>query len=144
MKGKERKSDCINNTLSDIVNRRVFKTRNFSKWSEKTGLPDEALCRAFGEMVRGLTDADLGGGVVKKRVPLPGRGKRGGARALIATNKNDRWFFVFGFEKKERENIQADELEGLQTMARDLLGLPEARLESSLREGILEEICREK
>jgi hypothetical protein len=43
--------------------------------------------------------ADLGGGIVKKRVGLAGRGKRGGARTLVATNKGNRWFFVYGFEK---------------------------------------------
>ena len=61
-------------------------------------------------MDRGLIDADLGGGIVKKRVGLAGRGKRSGARTLIATNKGDRWFFVFGFEKNERANIGDDEL----------------------------------
>ena len=38
-------------------------------------------------MVNGLVDADLGGGVVKKHVALPGRGKRGGARILVAIDK---------------------------------------------------------
>jgi len=56
----------------------------------KTELSDQALCDAVSEMERGLIDADLGGGVVKKRVPLPGRGKRGGTRTLVATNKSNR------------------------------------------------------
>ncbi len=68
----------------------------------KTELSDPVLCAAVEEMERGLIDADLGGGVVKKRVALPGRGKSGGARTLVATNKGNRWFFVFGFEKNER------------------------------------------
>ena len=38
-------------------------------------------------MVNGLVDADFGGGVVKKHVALPGRGKRGGARTLVAIDK---------------------------------------------------------
>ena len=45
---------------------------------------------------------------------LPGRGKSGGTRTLLATNRGDRWFFVFGFEKNVRSNIRADELELLQ------------------------------
>lgn len=65
----------------------------------KTDLTDQALCQAVTEMSQGLIDADLGGGVVKKRVGLAGRGKRGGIRTLIATNKGSRWFFVYGFEK---------------------------------------------
>ena len=72
-------------------------------------------------MVRGLIDADLGGGVVKKRIGLAGRGKRGGARTLVATNKGNRWFFVFGFEKNERANIADDELEALRDIAEQLL-----------------------
>ena len=78
---------------------RVFKTRHFARWTRKSGLSDRALCQAVDEMIAGLIDADLGGGLVKKRVGLPGRGKRGGARTLVATNKRSRWFFVFGFEK---------------------------------------------
>ena len=77
----------------------MFKTRHFCRWMRKTELTDKELCTAVAEMVQGLIDADLGGGVVKKRVGLAGRGKRGGARTLVATNKGSRWFFVFGFEK---------------------------------------------
>ena len=72
--------------------RRVFKTRHFSRWVRKTELTDRALCDAIVEMEKGLLDADLGGDVVKKRVPLPGRGKSGSVRTLIATNKDNRWF----------------------------------------------------
>ena len=69
--------------------RRVFKTRHFSRWMRKTELSDSALADAVNEMARGLIDADLGGGLVKKRLGLAGRGKRGGARTLVATNKGD-------------------------------------------------------
>ena len=96
---------------------RVFKTRHFSRWMRKTELTNRALCHAVAEMAQGLVDADLGGGVVRKRVGLAGRGKRGGARTLVATNKGDRWFFVFGFEKNERANIADDELDALQNIA---------------------------
>jgi hypothetical protein len=97
--------------------RSVFKIRHFSRWMRKTELADVALCQAVEEMVAGLIDADLGGGLVKKRVGLGGRGKRGGARMLLATNKGDRWFFLFGFEKNERANISGEELEALQDLA---------------------------
>ena len=82
---------------------------------------DSALCSAVEEMRQGLIDADLGGSVVKKRVGLAGRGKRGGARTLVATNQGNRWFFVYGFEKNDRANISDDELEGLQEIAEQLL-----------------------
>ena len=76
--------------------RRVFKTRYFGRWLRKSGLTDQALCQAVAEMVAGLIDADLGGGLAKKRVGLPGRGKRGGARTLVATNQGSRWFSCSG------------------------------------------------
>ena len=58
-------------------------TRHFSRWLGKTDLSIDALCRTVEEMERGLIDANLGGGIVKKRVALPGRGKRGSTRTLV-------------------------------------------------------------
>lgn len=124
--------------------RRVFKTRHFSRWLRKTDLTDAALCQAVKEMVEGLVDADLGGDVLKKRVALPGRGKRGGARTLVATRKASRWFFVFGFEKNEKSNISSPELEALQTLAAELLTLDSLQLDSAVQDGTLQEICHDQ
>jgi hypothetical protein len=95
------------------------------------------------EMVQGLIDADLGGGVLKKRVGLAGRGKRGGTRTLVATNKGNRWFFLLGFEKNDRANISDAEKEALQSIAQDLLGRMGKDLETQVDDGTLQEICNE-
>ena len=100
---------------------RVFRTKTFTRWMDKAGLIDGDLSRAVEEMVRGLIDADLGGYVFKKRVALAGRGKRGGARTIVATKLAGRWFFLFGFGKSERANIDKDELKFFQEVAKDLL-----------------------
>ena len=121
--------------------KRVFKTRHFSRWMRKTELTESALCNAVSEMIQGLIDADLGGGVVKKRVGLAGRGKSGGARTLIATNKGTRWFFVFGFEKNDRANIADNELEALQDLAQELLARSSNQLNEAVQDGTLLEIC---
>lgn len=123
--------------------RRVFKTRHFNRWMRKTELTDSALCAAVAEMAQGLIDADLGGGVVKKRVGLAGRGKRGGARTLIATNKGSRWFFVFGFEKNEQASVSPGELEVLQALAVELLARSPSQLIEALNDATLSEICHE-
>lgn len=123
--------------------RRVFKTRHFARWLRKTELSDALLCEAVAEMAAGLIDADLGGGVVKKRVAPPGRGKRGGARTLVATNRGSRWFFVFGFEKNARANIGGEELEALQDIAADLLARTARQLEEAIVDGALVEICHD-
>ena len=109
----------------------------------KSELTQEALCLAISEMENGLIDAELGGSVVKKRVPLPGRGKSGGARTLLATNKGSRWFFVFGFEKNERANVSPGELEALKTLATDLLKLSSVELDSQVESEALQEICHD-
>lgn len=118
----------------------AFKTRHFQRWVRKTELSDAALRKAVQEMTAGLIDADLGGGVVKKRIGLAGRGKRSGARTLVATNKSNRWFFMFGFEKNERDNIDDDELQALLVYATDLLLIPAAYLDAAVADGALLEI----
>lgn len=123
--------------------RRVFKTRHFHRWMRKTELTDSALCNSVKEMVDGLIDADLGAGVVKKRVGLAGRGKRGGARTLVATNRGNRWFFLFSFEKSEQDNISDKELAGLQDLAADLLARTSPQLDIAVADESLKEICRE-
>jgi hypothetical protein len=123
--------------------RRVFKTRHFSRWMRKTELIDQALCEAVVAMEQGLIEADLGGGVIKKRVPLPGRGKSGSTRTLVATNRGNRWFFVFGFEKNERANVSPKELEALKAIAADLLGLSSDELNAHVESEALQEICHD-
>lgn len=122
---------------------RVFRTRTFTRWMRKAGLTDKALCEAVDEMARGLVDADLGGHVVKKRVALPGKGKSGGARTIVATKLVDRWFFLFGFNKNERANIDNDELKALQEMAKELLGFDDQQLEAALAAGEMVEVCND-
>ena len=123
--------------------RKVLKTRRFSKWMRKTLLEDKMLHRAVTEMQDGLIDADLGGGVFKKRIALPGRGKSGSVRTLIATNRGDRWIFLYGFEKNERDNITKTELTALQNVADDLLGFSEPVLEEVIASGQLVEVADE-
>ena len=122
---------------------RIFKTRSFSRWMRKTELTDSAMRHAVVEMAQGLIDADLGGGVVKKRIGLAGRGKRGGARTLVATNRGNRWFFLYGFEKNDRANISDDELEALKEIAEQLLARAGRQLDEAVQDGSLQEICDE-
>jgi hypothetical protein len=94
-------------------------------------------------MIAGLVDANLGGHLFKKRVAAPGRGKSGSARVLIGTNLGDRWFFLYGFEKNERDNVDDRELVALQKLAGGLLKLEADVLKRQLEAGNLTEICHE-
>jgi len=114
----------------------AFKTR----WANGEGLDDDALASAIAEMEQGLVDARLGGHVVKKRVPLPGRGKRSGARTLVAFKEDDKAFFIFGFAKNERATVDNNELKALKLLAKELLNYPAATIRRAVEAGELIEI----
>lgn len=119
---------------------RIFASRAFRRWQHKTGLSDRTLAIAVAEMRAGLIDADLGGGVVKKRMAMPGGGKRGGARVIVASNRGDRWFFLFGFLKSGQANLSIAELAALKRWAAELLALNDHQLDAARYEGRLHEI----
>jgi hypothetical protein len=70
----------------------------------------------------------------------PGQGKSGGFRTLVATNKATRWFFVFGFPKNARSNIDKDEEDALKKLAAHLLSLTPPALGTAQRAGELMEV----
>ena len=118
----------------------VYKTRWFDRWARKEGLTTSSLCAAVREMAAGLYDADLGSGLLKKRIARPGQGKRGGFRTLVATNKGTRWVFVYGFPKNERFNIDKDEEDALKKLAAHLLALTVSALGQAQDAGELMEV----
>ncbi len=124
--------------------KRILKTRTFNRWLRKTLLTDAALLKAIDEMEQGLVDADLGGNLYKKRVALPGRGKSGSTRTLIATNRQNRWFFMFGFEKNDKENITQAELAYLQEVAQIFLGYSNDELQLAIDKGEFLEVYYDK
>ena len=91
-------------------------------------------------MAGGQIDADLGGGVVKKRMALPGQGKRGGIRTIIATKKEDRWVFLFGFAKNEKSTIGVGELKALKELAKEYLEFDALQIKRAIENGVLKEI----
>jgi len=88
---------------------RVFKNAWFERFARKQGIADKALLQAIAGAKPALIDADLGGGVIKQRVARPGQGKSGGFRTIILYRTAERAFFVYGFSKNDRDNIDDDE-----------------------------------
>lgn len=124
---------------------RVFKSKVFAKWAHKEGLSEKTLLGAVAEMEQGLIDADLGGGVYKKRVATA-KGKSSGGRTLIAYRFADKAFFVYGFAKNAKNaknakaNITATELKALKILANDLLNYNDTEINRLLDAGVLFEI----
>lgn len=123
----------------------IYQTRWFDRWVRKEGLAADCICAAVREMANGLVDADLGGGLVKKRIARFGQGKRGGFRTLVATNRSSRWIFVFGFPKNQRGNINDNELLALKKLSDHFLSLSQAEIVQVLNAGELLEVnCDEQ
>ncbi len=68
------------------------------------------------------------------------RGKRGGARTLIAFRQGEKAFFMYGYPKNERANIDSDELKALRFLAKELLGYSPQGLVKAIRAGELIEV----
>ena len=118
----------------------VHTTRWFERWARKEGLTALSLCAAVQQMTLGLLDADLGGGLFKKRIGRPGQGKSGGFRTLVVTNKGNRWVFVFGFPKNDRSNIDKGGVEALKKLAAHLLSLTAQAVTKAKQAGELIEV----
>lgn len=69
----------------------------------------------------------------------PGGGKSGGYRTLLAADFRDRWIFLYGFAKSERENIDDDDLRDLRRLARAYLSMSEAATRRLIDTGVLME-----
>ncbi len=97
---------------------RIYRTKTFTRLARKVALKDEFICRAINEMNQGLVDADLGSGLFKKRVAMPGSGKSGSWRTLLGFQSGNRAFLLYVFSKSNQENIQAYELKALKNLAK--------------------------
>ena len=126
-----------------MPSKRVFKLKTFSRWA-KNLVSDTALCRAAREIELGIFEADLGGGVCKKRVALPGRGKRGSARTLVAKKHGSAIFFLAGREKNNPGDDFSDKvIETTKIIAKSLEDISDAKLSEMIESKTLEEICND-
>ena len=118
----------------------LYKTRPFARIAKKAGIEDAALKTAVEEMRKGIIHADLGGNVYKQRVAVPGRGKRGGSRVIVAANLQDRWVFVHCYLKKDQDDVAPDDVIAFKEFARVYLNLSGGALQIAVERGILEEL----
>ncbi|MBX7132358.1 MAG: type II toxin-antitoxin system RelE/ParE family toxin [Fimbriimonadaceae bacterium] len=121
---------------------RLFKTKWFSRFARKRKINDDQLLEAVDRAVRGLVDADLGGGLLKQRVARTNEGRSGGYRTIIVFRAVHRAVFVYGFSKNDRDNLSADELAGFKELAVLLLSMDDEDLKIAVNEGALEELMK--
>ena len=119
---------------------RIFKDKWFARFARRNEITDRDLCDAIERAERGLIDADLGGNVIKQRIPRPNEGRSGGYRTIILFRLHERAFFVFGFAKNERDNISAADLRDFRDAAVLLLGYSDEQLAVAVENEILTEV----
>ena len=79
---------------------------------------------------------DLGGGVFKKRL-----NKNMHRSIILAKGGRRYWIYEYLFAKKDRPNIDDDELEDFRTLARAYAALSKEQMTQLLEENGLTEIC---
>ncbi len=119
---------------------RIFKNAWFCRFARREKIKDAVLKEAVVGAERGIIDADLGGGVIKQRLPRPGQGKSGGYRSIIIFRKGELAFFVYGFAKSDRGNIEPDETAAFKKLAKGYLALSEEQIEIMLKDKTLKEV----
>jgi hypothetical protein len=115
---------------------RIFKTAWFAKAAGKAHINDDKLCDAIREVFAGQCD-DLGGGVFKKRL------NKNMHRGILLSKSGIRWIYVYVFAKKDRDNIDDEELAGFRKLAKEYDQLTAKQLSKLLDDEALMEICNE-
>jgi hypothetical protein len=119
---------------------RIFKSRWFQRFARKEAITDAVLREAVTRAEGGRLDADLGGGVIKQRIARPGQGKSKGYRTIIFFRRGVKAFFVYGFAKSQRANIDEDEEAQFKEAAKHVLALTETQLAELLERGDFVEV----
>ena len=119
---------------------RIYKSRSFARFASKERISDIEIRDAIRSVEEGLLDADLGGGLLKLRLARSGQGKRGAYRAIVAFRTESFAVFLYGFAKKDRENLDATELRALRVLAKAWLQASPETFAKAKTEGMLIEV----
>jgi hypothetical protein len=122
---------------------RVFKYPRFNRFASKEGIKDTELQEMVNQLEAEQADADLGGNVYKVRVARAGEGKSGGYRVIVYFRNKFRTFFVYGFAKSDRSNIDEKELRAFKSDAKDQFALTDEQIAARLKNGTLFEVFEE-
>jgi hypothetical protein len=124
----------------DEIAVQVLKNAWFRRFASRERITDKSLRKAIARAQKGAIDADLGGHVIKQRIARPGQGKSGGYRTIIVFKQANKAFFVYGFAKNERENIDRAEVDVFKKAAKELLTLSDEQIQKLIKNGVFTEI----
>ena len=119
---------------------KVFKNKSFTRFANSENIRDSDLLEAIERANKGLISADLGGGLIKQRIARHGQGKSGGFRSIIIFKARDKAFFIYGFAKNKKANINNKELKALKKLADQLLSYTDKDLTKAVENGVFKEV----
>jgi len=119
---------------------RVFKNTWFTRFARKEHISDEELREIVKQLEAGQPDVDYGGDVYKMRVSRQGEGKSGGYRVIVFFKSEDKTFFVYGFAKSDRDNIDEGDLRVYKKKAKKVFSFTDEEIRDQLRRRIYIEI----
>ena len=114
---------------------RIFKSKWFQRFAKKEGVTDAVLFEVVYRANCGQIDADLGGEVIKQRIARSDHGRSKGYRTIILFRRGTKAFFVYGFSKSQRDNVDADEVKQFKIAAKRVLALTNLQLAEQLKLG---------
>ena len=117
-----------------------LKTKWFSTWSRKQKISDIKLLSAIEDMENDLSSVNLGGGLFKVRVASENSGKSSAYRTIVVYREDDRAVMIYGFMKKEQENLLTDELKNFKTLSKDILRLNDESLTKAIENNVFVKI----
>lgn len=119
---------------------KILITRHFGKWAKKQRINFDSLKEAAYEVIEGKTEANLGGELYKKRLAIPGKGKRGAIRTILFFKRDDKLIYIHGFKKNEKSNISPSEHKLFKSLADIFRNTSAKDLTHAIQQGDFEEL----
>lgn len=115
-------------------------TKYFRKWAAKQSLSNSALIEAVNDLIEHKSVNQLGKFLFKVRVRSTSSGKSGGFRTIVVAVEDSRVFFVYGFAKNEKDNLNTSELDGFKQLAKTYAAFSVKQINQAITSGELFEV----
>jgi len=107
---------------------RAYLPKSFQRKAKSEGVSDEDCREAIRRAESGLIDANLGGRLIKQRIPRRGQGAARALRAVVFYKRGEVAIFLHVFSKSAEANLTRSELAEYKELVRGLEKLTETKL----------------
>ena len=115
----------------------IYKLKKFVKWQDDYNVEDCDLLRVIEEINTTPKNGCIGKFLYKKRIGNESSGKSGGHRVIVAAKINNSYFFMYGFQKNEKETLDNREEKIFKALAKDYMSYSIAQINIAIKNGEL-------